>query len=85
MTKQKGSVNWNDYYTPDEAAAQLTRNSGKEVPKDYLRTLIRYGVFNPQKLGNINMYLRSEVDAYKVEGRGGKLEHKRARKAAEAS
>jgi hypothetical protein len=72
-------VNWNDYYTPEEAAERLTKNSGKPVPKDYLRTLIRYGIFTPAKLGNINMYLKREVDKYVVEERGDKVRHKRDR------
>ena len=81
MAKRTERVNWNDYYTPEEAAEVLTKNSQKEVKKDYLRTLIRYGVFEPKKLGNINMYLRSEVDAYVVEERGEKSGRAKRQKA----
>ena len=55
----------------------MTKNSQKEVKKDYLRTLVCYSVFTPKKLGNVNMYLKSEVDTYIVEGQGDKLAHKR--------
>jgi len=84
MAKQSERVDWNNFYTPDEAAEVLTKNSGKEVQKDYLRTLARYGVFNPKKLGNINMYPRSEVDSYVVEERGeksGRAQRQKAKKA----
>jgi hypothetical protein len=66
-------VNWNDYYTPDQAAAKLTANSGKPISKDYLRSLVRDGVLHPRKIGNVNMYPRLEVDPYRVRARGETL------------
>ena len=66
-------VNWNDYYTPEQAAAKLTENSGKPISRDYLRSLVRDGVFHTRKIGNVNMYLRSEVDRYRVRARGETL------------
>ena len=83
MTKkqaEQGQVNWNDYYTPDEAIEVLRRNSNKpNLSKDYLRTLARpnYGILHPRKLANVNMYPKHEVDAYMVEERGVKLERRR--------
>ena len=81
MARQSQRVDWNNYYTPDEAAEVLTKNSGKEIPKDYLRSLVRYGVLSPKKLGNINMYPKLEVDAYVVEERGEKSGRAKRQKA----
>ncbi len=88
-------VNWNDYYSPEEAIEVLKKNSNRpSLKKDYLRTLARYGVLTPAKIGNVNMYPKHEVDAYRVEERGVKLAHlreakarrlKRGRKAKEAA
>src|SRR6266700_7217518 len=67
-------VNWNDYYSPEEAIEVLKKNSNRPgLKKDYLRTLARYGVLTPAKIGNVNMYPKREVDAYIVEGRGEKI------------
>jgi len=71
-------VNWNDYYSPEEAIEVLKKNSNRPgLKKDYLRTLARYGVLTPAKIGNVNMYPKREVDAYRVEERGAKLAHRR--------
>jgi hypothetical protein len=76
VAKQK-QASWDDYYSPEEAAARLSENSGRPISKDYLRSLASYGVFNTKKIGNMNMYLKAEVDPYVVERRGEKLKAER--------
>lgn len=71
-------TDWNEYYTPQEAVERLRQNSGKkEISIDYLRSLVRYGVLHPKKIGNVNMYLRSEINPYIVEERGANLKRRR--------
>jgi hypothetical protein len=65
------------YYTAKEAAQVLSANSGKTIRPFYLRVLARYGVLTPIKMGAINLYPKSQVDTYRVEERGAKLEHHR--------
>jgi hypothetical protein len=66
-------IDLSEYYTASQAAQVLTKNSGKEISADYIRTLAHYGVFHPIKLTDrMNLYPRREVDAYKVEERGEK-------------
>ncbi len=66
------------YYTAAEAAAVISTNSGKKVSPTYMRNLTRYGVITTVKVGHSNLYLKTDVDKYKVEGRGEKA--KQARK-----
>jgi hypothetical protein len=66
-----------DYYTAAEAAEVLTKNSKKRIDPAYMRTLVRYGVVTPKKVGRLNVYPKHEVDHYVVEDRGAKLEHRR--------
>ena len=77
MAPKQKHVSWDDYYSPEEAAARLSANSGRPISKDYLRSLARYGVLNPRKLGNMNMYLKTEIDPYVVERQGEKLKAER--------
>ena len=70
-----------DYYTAAEAAEVLTKNSKKTIAPAYMRTLARYGVVTPKKVGRLNVYPKQQVDRYVVEGRGAKLEHLREAKA----
>lgn len=61
------------YYTAQEAALVLSRNSGKEIKPMYLRILVRYGKLTPLRINTRTfLYPRVEVDAYKVEDRGKK-------------
>jgi hypothetical protein len=67
------TTNWGDFYSPEEAIEVLRRNSNKpDLDIGYLRTLTSYGKFHPKKVGNVNMYPKHEVDAYRVEARGEK-------------
>lgn len=71
------------YYLPDEAAAILSRNSKKNISPAYLRQLVRYGAINSIQLGpRMHVYLRSEIDNYKVEERGAKSARAAKEKAA---
>lgn len=60
------------FYTASQAAEVLTRNSGKQISSNYLRTLARYGILTPTKIGTMNLYPKSQVDAYVVADRGEK-------------
>ena len=80
------TTNWGDFYSPEEAIEVLRRNSNKpNLSIDYLRTLARpsYGKLHPKKVGNVNMYPKSEIDAYIVEDRGDKLVRAHLAKAAQ--
>jgi hypothetical protein len=62
-----------NYYTPQQAAEVLSRNSGKRVDAAYVRILARYGKLTPLKINSrLSLYPRSQVDAYVVEERGEK-------------
>jgi len=65
------------YYTAAEAAEVISRNSGKEVSPTYMRNLARYGVITTVKVGHSNLYLKTDVDKYKVEARGEKAKQAR--------
>lgn len=62
------------WYTAGDAAAALTRKSGREVDPAYLRSLTRAGApIRTKKLGpRSTLYLRYDVDRYIVESRGKK-------------
>lgn len=78
MTKE---VNLKHYYTKEQAAERLSKNSDMEVPVDYLRKLTQYGNFHPLKLSPRSvLYLKAEIDPYKVEKRGVKMHRARAKK-----
>ena len=66
--------------TAKEAAEILNHNSGRtDIKPDYVRQLVAYGKLEAHKIdGRTNLYKRSEVEAIKVERRGGK--HVQARK-----
>ncbi len=68
------------YYTAAEAAEVISENSGKEVSPTYMRNLTRYGVITTVKVGHSNLYLKTDVDKYKVEGRGEKAKQARENK-----
>lgn len=69
------AINLDEYYTASEAAAVIKAKSGdREVPVAYMRKLAQYGILKTVKVGHSNLYLKSDVEAYKVEARGAKLE-----------
>ncbi len=65
------------YYTAAEAAKVISKNSGKKVSATYMRNLTRYGVITTVKVGHSNLYLKTDVDKYKVEKRGEKAKQAR--------
>lgn len=67
-----------EYLTPAEAAEVLSRNSGRAIPQDYVRDLVRYGKLHPLKVNpRFSVYLRSEVESVVVDRRGGKHQQDR--------
>ena len=67
------STNLDDWYTAGEAADVMSKNAGREVKTDYLRSLARLGKLTTHKLGHDVLYLKADVDAYVVEPRGRKV------------
>ena len=66
-------IDLEQYYTAKEAAAVLSKNSGKQVDAAYVRMLTKYGKITPKKIGaQFNLYPKSQIDAYIVEDRGTK-------------
>jgi hypothetical protein len=78
----KPILDLSQYYTAGEAAAVLSRNSKKDIKPAYVRKLALYGILTPLKINDrYNLYPKAEVDAYRVEERGAKLEHRREARA----
>lgn len=77
------SINLDLYYTASEAAEIISRHSGRTVQPFYIRQLARYGTIHAVKVGRSNLYLKTDVESYKVEDRGVKLG--RSKKPAKAS
>lgn len=67
------AINLGNYYTAAEAAEVISKNSGRPIQPFYMRQLARYGTITTEKFGRSNLYLKSDVDKYKVEARGVKL------------
>lgn len=64
-------IDLSQYYTADEAAAVLSKNSGRPVSPAYVRQLVVYGQISRVKVkANLSAYPKSEIDNYKVEARG---------------
>jgi hypothetical protein len=63
-----------EWYTPEEALKKLSDNSeGKKIDESYLRTLAKIGKVERLKLGpKYSLYKKSQIDEYKVMGRGEK-------------
>lgn len=80
MTDQ---IDLEQYYTAKEAATVLTKNSGKPIDAAYVRMLAKYGKLTPKPISTrLNLYPKSQVDAYVVEERGeksGRAKRERAR------
>lgn len=69
------------YYTPEEAAARLSKNSGRNVTPNYIRVLVSRGQISHKAINKrLNVYPRAEIDKYIVEAPGvksGKASHER--------
>jgi hypothetical protein len=63
-----------EWYTPAQARQRLSENSGgKEIDESYLRTLAKIGKVDRLVLGpKYSLYRKSQIDTYKVTGRGEK-------------
>jgi hypothetical protein len=68
------AINMNDWYTFDQALEKLNdnRKTVKEVDRNYIHSLVRYGKIHVRKVGRSSLYLRKDVDSYVVEERGEK-------------
>jgi hypothetical protein len=65
-----------DELTREEAAAVLSRNSGREIESKYVFDLVRLGVLHPRYLSPRKLlYQYSEVKSYVVASRVGKRPH----------
>lgn len=66
-------MNMEDWYTASQAAAAMSKRNKRVVKPSYLRSLVRLGKLTTHKLDeHTTLYLKSEVNAYKVEDRGVK-------------
>lgn len=64
-------IDLEQYYTAKEAADVLSRNSAKLISPAYVRNLAKYGKLTPKRINSrLNLYPKSQVDAYVVEDRG---------------
>ena len=62
-----------DYVTASQAAEILSKNSGKRVSPAYVRKLAQDGKLTTKPItSRLSLYLKSEVERYVVEDRGGK-------------
>jgi len=62
-----------DWYSGAEAAAQLSKNSGRPIDQSYVRRLAKDGLVTTLKLGpRYSLYDRKFIDNYIVETRGQK-------------
>lgn len=67
------NIDLSQYYTPEEAAATLSRNSGRKVTANYVRQLVVYGKISKVKIHErLNVYPKAEIDRYIVEDPGKK-------------
>ena len=75
-------IDLEQYYTANEAATVLSKNSGKTIKPPYVRMLARYGKLTPKRINSrLNLYPKSEVDSYTVEDRGVRAAEAAIRKA----
>lgn len=83
-------INLNDWYTYEQAIAQLERNKRTDKPLDpkYIHSLVRYGKVKVHKIGRASLYWRADIDNYIVEERGAKsgraIQQEAARKSGRA-
>jgi hypothetical protein len=67
------NINLSEWYNPTEAAAVISRNSGKVVKPDYVRKLAQYGKIKKLKISDrASLYWKADVDKVLVEERGEK-------------
>jgi hypothetical protein len=77
------NINLSEWYNPTEAAAVISRNSGKVVRPDYVRKLAQYGKIKKLKVSDrASLYWKADVDKILVEERGEKSARAKKQKAA---
>ena len=85
------NIDLSEWYNPNEAAAVISKNSGRTVRDDYVRKLAQYGKIRKLKINSrASLYWKADVDRYRVEEpgtRAGEAAKRRAekRKAKEAA
>ncbi len=66
-------INLHEWYDAPQAADRLTRNSGRVIDSNYVRSLARYGKIRSLKISTrASLYFKEDVDRYIVEERGVK-------------
>jgi hypothetical protein len=71
--KQPKRITLDDWYTNEEARKRLSENSGREIDKNYPRTLARYGkIASIDIVARGKLYLKKDVDAYVVDTKRGR-------------
>lgn len=79
---EKPQLNMAEWYSPTEAAARLTANSGKDIDTSYVRTLARYGKVRFYRISSrSSLYYKPDIDSYVVEERGEKSARAKRQKA----
>lgn len=77
-------IDLSKYYTSEEAAKVLSKNSGKRITPTYVRQLVKYGKISHVKIHDrFSVYPREEVNQYIVLApgvRSGEASRKRAGK-----
>jgi hypothetical protein len=74
MDEQQAFNSLDDWYTAGEAAKVLTQKSKRTVKPEYLRSLARLGKVRTKDIGgHAKLYLKADVDNYRVEARGRKV------------
>ena len=64
-------IDLSQYYTAEEAAKVLSKNSGKTISPAYVRQLVVYKQISRVKVkSNLSAYPKSEIDNYLVKERG---------------
>jgi hypothetical protein len=65
------TINLEEWYTADQAAARLSQNSGKTIGAAYPRMLAYHEKVKTHHLDKRTvLYWKADIDAYRVEGRG---------------
>ncbi len=66
-------IDLTQYYTPEEAAAILSKNSGRNVTPNYIRVLVMRGQISHETINaRFHVYPRAEIDKYIVKAPGVK-------------
>jgi hypothetical protein len=77
-------IDLSKYYTPEEAAKVMSKNSKRSVSATYVRQLAHYGKIPRVKINNrLSVYPREDIENYIVKDpgvRSGEAAKKRAEK-----